>query len=237
MRQPRIGVLVSTAAKTVLPHMHSLFLYISSSPYYKYEIFNWVAYPREVSPMFEIRFHGRGGQGSVVASDILAKAVFFEGKDVQSFPFFGVERRGAPVLAFTRIDDKPIRVKTSIYAPDCVVVLDQSLLKSQNVTAGLKEDGFLLVNSDKRPEELALHFKGVTATVDATDIALRHGIGSKTSPIVNTAILGALAKITGMVKFDSVAKAIIDSVPNKSEQNVAAAKEAFEEVVTRRVAD
>ncbi len=185
--------------------------------------------------MFEIRFHGRGGQGSVVASDILAKAVFLEGKDVQSFPFFGVERRGAPVLAFTRIDDKPIRVKTGIYEPDCVVVLDPSLLKGQNVTAGLKDGGFLLINTDKKPEEIGLHFRGVTATVDATDIALRHGIGSKTSPIVNTAILGALAKLTSLVKFDSVAKAIIDSVPNKPDENAAAAKEAFEKVVFRQV--
>jgi len=184
--------------------------------------------------MLEIRFHGRGGQGSVVASDILAKAVFLEGKDVQSFPFFGVERRGAPVLAFTRIDDKPIRVKTSIYAPDCVVVLDPSLLKSQDVTAGLKDGGILLVNSDKKPEELGLTFNGTTATVNATEIALKHGLGGKTSPIVNTAILGALAKVTGYVKLDSVAQAITDNAPTKPEANVAAAKEAFDSVVSRR---
>ncbi len=186
--------------------------------------------------MFEIRFHGRGGQGSVVASDILAKAVFLEDKDVQSFPFFGVERRGAPVLAFTRIDDEPIRVKTSIYTPDCVVVLDPSLLKSQNVTAGLKDGGILLVNSDKRPEELGLNFKGTTATVNATVIALKHGLGGRTSPIVNTAILGALAKVTGMVSLDSIAQAITENVPTKPEENVAAAREAFEAVVSRRLA-
>ncbi len=186
--------------------------------------------------MFEIRFHGRGGQGSVVASEILAKAVFLEGKDVQSFPFFGVERRGAPVLAFTRIDDRPIRVKTSIYSPDCVVVLDSSLLKSQDVTAGLKDGGILLVNTDKKPEELGLRFNGVTATVDATEIASKHGLGSKTAPIVNTAILGAFAKVTGIVRLDSIAAAIADTVPNKPEQNAAAAKEAFEQVVMRRAA-
>ena len=185
--------------------------------------------------MYEIRFHGRGGQGSVVASEILAKAVFLEGKDVQSFPFFGVERRGAPVAAFTRIDNKPIRVKTSIYSPDCVVVLDPSLLKGQDLTAGLKENGTLLVNSDRPPEKLGTFFRGITATVDATAIALKHGLGSKTSPIVNTAILGALAKVTGMVKLESIATAIADSVPSKPEENVEAAREAYEKVVTKKV--
>jgi len=186
--------------------------------------------------MFEIRFHGRGGQGSVIASEILSKAVFLEGKDVQSFPFFGVERRGAPVQAYTRIDDKPIRVKTNIYTPDCVVVLDPSLLKSQNVTAGLKEGGYLLINTEKKPEELAIAFKGLMATVDATDIALKLGLGSKSAPIVNTAILGALAKVTGLVRLDSITTAISESVPNKPEANAAAAKEAFEKVLIRRMA-
>jgi 2-oxoacid:acceptor oxidoreductase gamma subunit (pyruvate/2-ketoisovalerate family) len=159
--------------------------------------------------MFEIRFHGRGGQGSVIASEILSKAVFLEGKDVQSFPFFGVERRGAPVQAYTRIDDKPIRVKANIYTPDCVVVLDPSLLKSQNVTAGLKEGGYLLINTEKKPEELTIDFKGNMATVDATAIA---------------------------VKLDSITAAISESVPNKPEANAAAAKEAFEKVLIRRMA-
>jgi 2-oxoacid:acceptor oxidoreductase gamma subunit (pyruvate/2-ketoisovalerate family) len=186
--------------------------------------------------MFEIRFHGRGGQGSVIASEILSKAIFSEGKDVQSFPFFGVERRGAPVQAYTRIDDKPIRVKTNIYTPDCVVVLDPSLLKSQNVTAGLKEGGYLLINTEKKPEDIAIAFNGLIATVDATDIALKFGLGSKSAPIVNTAILGALAKVTGLVRIDSLTTAIGDSVPSKPEANSAAAKEAFERVLIRRMA-
>jgi len=183
--------------------------------------------------MFEIRFHGRGGQGSVIASEILAKAVFREGKDVQSFPFFGVERRGAPVTAFTRIDDRPIRVKTGIYEPDCVVVLDPSLLKSQNVAAGLKAGGTLIVNTDKRPEDLGFKLTGRIATVDATSIALKHGLGSKATPIVNTAILGALAKVTGIVQLDHIMAAIAENVPSKPEENAAAARDAFDQVVTK----
>ncbi len=186
--------------------------------------------------MFEIRFHGRGGQGSVLASEILAEAVFREGKDVQSFPFFGVERRGAPVMAFTRIDDKPIRVKMSIYEPDCVVVLDPSLLKSENVTAGLKKDGILLVNSEKKPEDLRLEFRGRIATVDATNIALKHGLGSMTTPIVNTAILGALAKVTGIVSLESITTAIGKSLDIKQTENTMAAKDAFDMVITKGAA-
>ena len=189
-----------------------------------------------MSTMFEIRFHGRGGQGSVVASEILAEAVFREGKDVQSFPFFGVERRGAPVMAFTRIDEKPIRVRMSIYEPDCVVVLDPSLLKSQNVTVGLKKGGIVLVNSDKRPEDLGLAFNGKVATVDATGIALKHGLGSRTAPIVNTAILGALSKVTGVVKLDSIRTAIEETVPAKQAENAKAAAEAYDSVVVKGVA-
>jgi len=97
--------------------------------------------------MIEIRIHGRGGQGAVIASEVLAMAAFREGKHVTSFPAFGVERRGAPVAAFTRIDDRPIRLKCEIYAPDHVVVLDPSLLQVVDVTAGLKPGGWILVNS------------------------------------------------------------------------------------------
>ena len=121
--------------------------------------------------MIEIRFHGRGGQGAVIASELLAQAAFLEGKYPQSFPFFGVERRGAPVTAFTRIDDAPIRIRTSITAPDIVVVLDAGLMRTINVTAGLKPDGLLLANTDKAPDKLDVAFKGRLATIDATSIA------------------------------------------------------------------
>ena len=105
--------------------------------------------------MIEIRFHGRGGQGAVLASEMLAQAAFLDGKVPQSFPFFGVERRGAPVTAYARIDEKLISVRTSITAPDIVVVLDPGLLKTQPVADGLKPGGLVLVNSRKPPAEIA----------------------------------------------------------------------------------
>ena len=98
--------------------------------------------------MVEVRFHGRGGQGAVVASEILATALFHEDKAVQAFPAFGVERRGAPVAAFLRCDDTPIRLRCQIYQPDQVIVLDPTLLSAVDVTAGLKNDGSILINSD-----------------------------------------------------------------------------------------
>ena len=198
--------------------------------------------------LIEIRFHGRGGQGAVVASELLAQAVFLEGKYPQSFPFFGVERRGAPVTAFTRIDDRPITVRTNVTAPDVVVVLDAGLRRSVDVTAGLKRDGLLLVNSDVPPAELECHYKvlavstdepaewievghaGRIATVDATTIALEHDLGTKSTPIVNTAILGALARASRIVSIDAVVKAIEQFVPARPEANASAARTAYERV-------
>ena len=181
--------------------------------------------------MLEIRFHGRGGQGSVIAAELLARAAFREGKHVQSFPFFGVERRGAPVTAFSRIDDRPIRRRTGITTPDVVIVLDSGLIKTVAVTAGAKPGGLLLVNTDRPPELLGLPFNGRVATVDATSVAIAHGLGSRTQPIVNTSILGAFAKVGGVVKIDSVVAAIRDSVPAKREENAAAAMDAYDKVL------
>ena len=180
--------------------------------------------------MIEIRFHGRGGQGAVVASNLLAMAAFREGKDVQAFPYFGVERRGAPVTAFTKIDDKPVRIKSQIYEPDHVIVMDSSLLKAVDVTHGLKNGGVVLINTDKKPEAVN-GVKGKIATVDATTIAVKHGLGSKEAPIVNTAILGAFAKATGIVKIDSLVESILESAPAKKNENAEAAKEAFDSVL------
>ena len=185
--------------------------------------------------MIEIRFHGRGGQGAVIASELLAQAAFLEGKHPQSFPFFGVERRGAPVTAFTRIDDAPIQIRTSITTPDIVVVLDAGLLRTINVSAGLKPRGLLLVNSEKHPDELDVPFKGRIATVDATAIALAHGFGSKATPITNTAILGALAQASQVVTLDSVCRAVERFVPAKPKENVAAAEDAFYHVLPMAV--
>ncbi len=181
--------------------------------------------------VIEIRFHGRGGQGAVIASELLAQAAFLEGKHPQSFPFFGVERRGAPVTAYTRIDDAPIQIRTSITTPDIVVVLDAGLMRTINVTAGLKPEGLLLVNSDKAPDKLGTTFRGRISTVDATGIALAHGLGSKATPITNTAILGALAQASSIVTLDSVCRAVERFVPAKPKENVAAAEDAFHHVV------
>jgi len=176
--------------------------------------------------MIEIRFHGRGGQGAVVASNILAKAASAEGKDVQSFPYFGVERRGAPVTAYTRIDDQRIRLKSQIYEPDYVIVLDPYLMGYIDVTEGLKKDGSLLVNTHKRPGELDIDWNGKLYTLDATRIALKHRLGSVNSPIVNTSILGAVPKLTGMVSWESLKEMIWNTVPVKKDENVQAAEEA-----------
>ncbi|NQT07167.1 MAG: 2-oxoacid:acceptor oxidoreductase family protein [Candidatus Omnitrophica bacterium] len=180
--------------------------------------------------MIEVRFHGRGGQGSVIASGILAEAAFREGKSIQSFPYFGVERRGAPVTAFTRIDDKYIRIRHYIYKPDCIVVLEPSLVEATNIVDGLKKEGLILINSDWDPDAFSFKKNFKIATVNASDIATRLGLGSKTAPIVNTAILGAFAKFTNIVTLDSVLAAIKERVPMKREENIAAAKEAYEKV-------
>jgi 2-oxoacid:acceptor oxidoreductase gamma subunit (pyruvate/2-ketoisovalerate family) len=179
--------------------------------------------------MKEIRFHGRGGQGAVIASNILANAAFLEGKDVQAFPYFGVERRGAPVTAFTRLDDRPIRIKFFIYNPNYVIVLDESLLKAVDVTAGLKDPGIVLVNSRRTPEDMGLTQYKV-ATVDATDIALAHGLGSKVAPIVNTIMLGAFSTATSEIKLESILESIPGQVPIKARENAAACKKAAEAV-------
>ncbi len=182
--------------------------------------------------MIEIRFHGRGGQGAVIASELLAQAAFLEGKHPQSFPFFGVERRGAPVTAYTRIDDAPIQIRTSITAPDIVVVLDAGLMRTISVTAGLKPEGLLFVNSEKAPDKIETPFHGHIATVDATGIALAHGLGSKATPITNTAVLGGLARASGIVTLDSVRKAVERFVPAKQQANVQAVNDAYARVLT-----
>jgi 2-oxoacid:acceptor oxidoreductase gamma subunit (pyruvate/2-ketoisovalerate family) len=184
--------------------------------------------------VIEVRFHGRGGQGVVIASEVLAKAAFRMGFEVSAFPFFGVERRGAPVTAFARIDSKPIRIKSSIYEPDYVVVLDSSLLRGVDVLEGLKPDGKVLINypEGKKLPNLPPKFKYFV--IDATSIAASHGIGSPATPIVNTAIMGGFAKICETVALEPILESIRESAPIKEEENVAAAKEAYEK--TREVA-
>ncbi|RMF10213.1 MAG: pyruvate ferredoxin oxidoreductase [Candidatus Neomarinimicrobiota bacterium] len=177
--------------------------------------------------MIEIRMHGRGGQGAVVACKILASAFFKEGKFAQAFPAFGVERRGAPVMAFIRVDDKPIHLRTEIYSPQHLIILDPTLLQTVDITGGLKPGGTILINSPLSAEDYPQLASYALATVDANAIAVRHGLGSKSSPIVNTAILGAFSRSTGLIGMDALSTTIASYVPLKPEENVAAAQEAF----------
>ena len=177
--------------------------------------------------MRELRIHGRGGQGAVIASKLLAAALFREGRSVQSFPAFGVERRGAPVTAFLRISEGPILLRCEITEPDDLMVLDPTLVEAVDVSVGLKPGGSILINSERDPLTYTkLREKYRVATVDASGIARAHGIGSKTQPIVNTAILGAFAVYSQIVNLDSVLEAIRNDVPLATEENVKAAEEA-----------
>lgn len=178
--------------------------------------------------MIEIRFHGRGGQGTVVASKVLADAAAKEGSFVQAYPEFGVERRGAPVFAFIRIDDKPIYDKSRIYAPDHVVVVDPTLVEAIDVTDGLKDGGWIIINSDKKPAEFKFPSRFKVAAINATEIAVRNKLGTLAAPIVNTAIIGAVVKILGLTKLESLVAAIREGIPIKREENIQAAREAYE---------
>ena len=177
----------------------------------------------------EVRWHGRGGQGTWTASELLARAAVKEGMYIQSFPEFGPERMGAPVCAYTRISDKPINVHCAIYEPDVVAVLDSSLLKTVPVTKGLHEDGVLIVNTHKGPAELReqLDLPGRKVwTVSATDIAVE----TLGRPIANTAMLGTVARATGIVDLKSMEKAIKERFPLKiAEKNVEVMIRAYKE--------
>ncbi|MCL1969875.1 MAG: 2-oxoacid:acceptor oxidoreductase family protein [Candidatus Bathyarchaeota archaeon] len=181
--------------------------------------------------MVEFRWHGRGGQGAWTASELLARTALDEGKFIQSFPEFGPERMGAPVTAFTRISNAPIRLHCAVYEPDIVVVLDNTLLKSVPVTAGLNSDeGHLIINSNAAPAVLQqrLHVvKGKVWTVPATDIALKI-LGA---PMTNTALLGAVAKVTGIVTLEGIEKTLkVKFRPDLAEKNFIVVKNAYDEV-------
>ncbi len=180
--------------------------------------------------MVEFRWHGRGGQGAWTASELLARTALDEGKYIQSFPEFGPERMGAPVTAFTRISTEPIRLHCSIYSPNVVVVLDNTLLKSVPVTAGLDKDGdILIINSTEAPAALKERLKVTKAkvwTVPATEIALKI-LGA---PITNTALLGAVEKATGIVTLEGIHKTLKGRFRlDLAEKNFAVVKEAKEE--------
>ena len=175
--------------------------------------------------MKEIRIHGRGGQGSVTAAELLAVAAFADGRFSQAFPAFGVERRGAPVQAFTRIGDEPIRLRSQIYEPDYVIVQDATLLEVVDVAGGIKDEGMILINTEFSPDTFELDTKAKIVTVDATKVALEI-IGI---PIVNTVLLGAFAGATGEIRPESIENAVKERFPGKvGKKNAEAIQKAYE---------
>ncbi|MBK9020684.1 MAG: 2-oxoacid:acceptor oxidoreductase family protein [Sulfuritalea sp.] len=184
--------------------------------------------------MFQVRIHGRGGQGVVTAAEMLSIAAFEEGRHAQAFPSFGSERTGAPVVAFCRIADKEIRLREPIMEPDAIIIQDPTLLHQVDVFAGLKKDGYILINTTKTFEQLGLgdfvrdwHPERL-CTVAATDLSIKH-VGR---PVPNVPLLGGFAAVSGIIKLESVAMAIRDKFSGKvAEGNIAAATEAYNIVV------
>jgi 2-oxoacid:acceptor oxidoreductase gamma subunit (pyruvate/2-ketoisovalerate family) len=177
--------------------------------------------------MIEIRIHGRGGQGAVSASTMLATAAHMAGRYAQAFALYGAERRGAPMVAFVRVNDVPIRLRQMVYQPDGAIILDRTLPKIVDVTAGLRPDGWILVDSQLGARHPASFQKFVVYAVDARGIAADLGLGTRAMPMVNTAILGAVARIGGLVGLDHVLAAIPVVVSAKLEANLEAARLAF----------
>lgn len=180
--------------------------------------------------MVGIRFHGRGGQGAVVASKILANAYFKQGLYVQAFPSFGMERKGAAVSAFVRLDSVPIVERGDIKNPAVVIVLDSSLLRKVDVAHGAKPDALILLNCKDSENQNPIKGSFRVAGVDAVKIALQHGLGSKTAPIINTVILGAYARVSGDLTLSNLLEAIETGVPVNPKQNMAAAEAAYQAV-------
>ncbi len=181
--------------------------------------------------MFQIRIHGRGGQGVVTAAEMLSVAAFLEGRHAQAFPSFGSERTGAPVVAYCRLDEREIRLREPINAPDAILIQDPTLLHQVDVFGGLRPDGYILINTSRSFEALGLEEftrgfpAGHVATVPASEIALKH-VGR---PMPNAALLGGFAAITGQIALEAVRKAIAEKFPAKIAQpNALAATEAFE---------
>ncbi len=178
--------------------------------------------------MIEIRFHGRGGQGAVIASKILAYAFFLDGQFSQAFPTFGAERRGAPVAAFVRADDKFINDRSPVINPDYVIVMTGKLAETVDVTSGIKKGGVVIINSEKPADFYSFEEQCSISTVDVSKIALKHKLGSPIMPIINVPILGIFSKLTGTVSIDSLKKAVPRFVPVKVEENINALVEAFD---------
>ena len=180
----------------------------------------------------EICFHGRGGQGSVTAANLLVAAALKDGnKGVQAFPLFGAERRGAPVRAFARISDEEIHLRSEVYFPDIVIVLDESIIGIVDILKGLKKDGKILINTTKKPEDFDFSNKYHVATVDATGVAIKHDILVGGIPVVNTPILGAVPKILDRVTLPSIQATIKSKWKGEGGIiNVKATQDAYESV-------
>jgi pyruvate ferredoxin oxidoreductase gamma subunit len=183
--------------------------------------------------MYEIRIHGRGGQGVVTAAELLSLAAFLDGKQAQAFPSFGSERMGAPVMSFCRISSEPIRVREPVLRPDAVIVVDATLLHHVDLFAGLADDGYVLLNSARTPEQLAVSDLGFRVppdhvrTVPATDIARTY----TGRPLPNIAMLGAFAALTGTVTTRSLEVAVRTRFPTElADANVLALQAAYSDV-------
>ncbi|WP_427337674.1 2-oxoacid:acceptor oxidoreductase family protein [Caloranaerobacter sp. DY30410] len=186
--------------------------------------------------MIEIRWHGRGGQGAKTASLLLAEAAFATGKFIQGFPEYGPERMGAPITAYNRISDSKIRIHSNIYEPDYVVVVDETLLKDVDVTAGLKKEGAIVINSEKSPEELRPLLKGYEGKVYTID-ARKISIETLGKYFPNTPMLGAIVKVANIMEEEDFLKAMEESFAHKFatkpeviEGNMEAIKRALKEV-------
>jgi len=182
--------------------------------------------------IIEIVFHGRGGQGSVTAANLLVSAALKDGNiGVQAFPVFGAERRGAPVRAFARISEAEIHLRSEIYHPDIVIIQDESIMDLVDVLKGLKKDGVILINSRKSPKEYSFSDKFKVATVDATGIAIDHDILVGGIPVVNTPILGAVPRILDKVTLHSIQKTIEEKWGgDAAKKNIKATEDAYNSV-------
>jgi pyruvate ferredoxin oxidoreductase gamma subunit len=180
--------------------------------------------------MLEMRWHGRGGQGAVTSAELVALAAISEEKYAQAFPSFGPERRGAPVLAFNRINEgAPVKMRSEVTKPDVVIVLDPSLLKIVDVTSGLKSGGYLIVNTKRSIDDIKSEYNGdyKVAVLDALKIA-KEKLGV---PITNTSMMGALIKVTGCVNMESVIDPLHHRFGRIAEKNIVACQTAYEQTV------
>ena len=186
----------------------------------------------------EVRWHGRGGQGAVTAAEILAEAAYYDGyKGVTAAPFFGAERRGAPVIATNRFAREPVRTFSLVQRPAIVVVLDETILRVVDVTAGIQPDGLVLINSTKSPDAIKLKVPVRVAVTDATEWATKAGLIISGAVLFNTAILGGFAKATGLIGMESIEKALRNHFKGEAgEKNVLGARMAYEGTIVSNTA-